>query len=229
VTAAEGRDLPRIPEPWRAHYFELLTRCWLAFGQPLEAAETADRAATTAKRVGLTAATAMAHRAAAAVALASGDPVIAVDRALAAAAASQDCCARVDAARARTLAGRALAAAGEQDRAMAELDGAARELEACAARRYRDEAEHELRKLGRRFTRRTRTRKPNRKGLETLSERELEVARLVVDRRTNPEIASALFLSEKTIETHMRNIFRKLDVSSRADVARTVERADGAA
>jgi DNA-binding NarL/FixJ family response regulator len=54
------------------------------------------------------------------------------------------------------------------------------------------------------------------------------VARLVVDRRTNPEIASALFLSEKTVETHMRNIFRKLDVSSRADVARTVERAEAA-
>jgi DNA-binding NarL/FixJ family response regulator len=51
------------------------------------------------------------------------------------------------------------------------------------------------------------------------------VAHLVVDRRTNPEIASELFLSLKTVETHLRNIFRKLDVSSRADVARLVERA----
>jgi DNA-binding NarL/FixJ family response regulator len=229
VTAAEGKDLPRIPKPWRTHYFELLTRGWLAFGDPREAAEAATCAATTAERVRLTAATAMAHRAAAAVALANGDPVTAANRALAAAAASQEIGARVDAARARTLAGRALAAAGKQDRAVAELDAAARELEACAARRYRDEAEHELRKLGRRSARRTRTRKRNGTALETLTERELEVARLVVDRRTNPEIASALFLSEKTIETHMRNIFRKLDVSSRADVARTVERADRAA
>jgi DNA-binding CsgD family transcriptional regulator len=54
----------------------------------------------------------------------------------------------------------------------------------------------------------------------------LEVARLVVDRRTNAEIADALFVSPKTVETHMRNIFRKLGVSSRADVARTVERAE---
>jgi DNA-binding NarL/FixJ family response regulator len=46
----------------------------------------------------------------------------------------------------------------------------------------------------------------------------------VVDRQTNPEIARALFLSEKTIETHLRNVFRKLGVSSRADVARAVER-----
>jgi DNA-binding CsgD family transcriptional regulator len=65
--------------------------------------------------------------------------------------------------------------------------------------------------------------------VETLTEREREVARLVVDRRTNAEIAEALFLSPKTIETHMRNMFRKLDVSSRADVARAVEQAEHAA
>jgi DNA-binding CsgD family transcriptional regulator len=65
--------------------------------------------------------------------------------------------------------------------------------------------------------------------VDTLTEREREVARLVVDRRTNAEIAEALFLSPKTIETHMRNMFRKLDVSSRADVARAIERADHAA
>ena len=33
-------------------------------------------------------------------------------------------------------------------------------------------------------------------------------------------------LSEKTVESHMRSIFRKLAVSSRADVARTLERAE---
>jgi DNA-binding NarL/FixJ family response regulator len=65
------------------------------------------------------------------------------------------------------------------------------------------------------------------RGLETVTERELEVARLVVDRRTNAEIAGELFLSVKTVETHMRNLFRKLDVSSRVEVARVVERADG--
>jgi DNA-binding NarL/FixJ family response regulator len=45
---------------------------------------------------------------------------------------------------------------------------------------------------------------------------------------TNPQIAEALFLSPKTVETHMRNIFRKLDVSSRVEVARAVEHADRA-
>jgi DNA-binding CsgD family transcriptional regulator len=54
------------------------------------------------------------------------------------------------------------------------------------------------------------------------------VAWLVVDRKTNAEIAEALFLSPKTVETHLRNMFRKLDVSSRVEVARAVERADPA-
>jgi DNA-binding NarL/FixJ family response regulator len=49
------------------------------------------------------------------------------------------------------------------------------------------------------------------------------VARLVVERRTNPQIAAELFLSQKTVESHLRNIFHKLDVTSRVDLARAVE------
>jgi len=106
------------------------------------------------------------------------------------------------------------------------LERAVRQLDACGAVRYRQEAEQELRKLGRHVHRRTRPGTLDGAGVETLTQRETEVARLVVDRRTNPEIATELFLSVKTIETHLRSIFRKLDVSSRHDVARAVERAD---
>ena len=60
--------------------------------------------------------------------------------------------------------------------------------------------------------------------MESLTRREREIAELVTDRRTNREIAAALFLSEKTIETHLRNIFMKLGASSRVQVARTLER-----
>ena len=118
---------------------------------------------------------------------------------------------------------------GKPSARSAELKHAASELQACGALRYRSAAERELRGLGHRIHRRTRPGKIDATGVEALTERELQVARLVVDRRTNPEIAEALFLSPKTVETHMRNIFRKLDVSSRVEVARTVERADRAA
>jgi DNA-binding NarL/FixJ family response regulator len=107
---------------------------------------------------------------------------------------------------------------------VAELEQAVQELDACGAARYRQEAERELRKLGRHVHRRTRAANVHGAGLETLTQREIQVARLVVDRRTNPEIARELFLSVKTIETHLRSIFRKLDVSSRYDVARVMER-----
>ncbi len=107
---------------------------------------------------------------------------------------------------------------------MTELERAVQQLDVCGAARYRQEAERELRKLGRHVHRRTRSGNLDGAGVETLTQREVQVARLVVDRRTNPEIAQELFLSVKTIETHMRTIFRKLDVSSRYEVARVMER-----
>jgi DNA-binding NarL/FixJ family response regulator len=118
-------------------------------------------------------------------------------------------------------------AAGATERALAELDSAAADFEAFGAVRLRDEAERELRALGRRVYRRSAPATAA-SALESLTERELEVARLVVDRLTNAEIAAALFLSKKTVETHLRNIFAKLGISSRVELARAVERAAGA-
>ena len=114
----------------------------------------------------------------------------------------------------------------QRDRAVAEFQQAAASLEACGALRWRDEAERELRKLGHRIHRRTAGGKAGVTGVVTLTSLELQVARLVVDRKTNPQIAAELFLSQRTVETHLRNIFRKVDVSSRVELARTVERAD---
>jgi ATP/maltotriose-dependent transcriptional regulator MalT len=226
LRAAGGDDLPRIPDGWRANYFELLTRCWLATGAADQAEQSAARAESTARRVRLPLADSMAHRAAAAVALAAGDPDVAAERALAAVVAAEAIDARVDAGVARTLAGRALAAARRCDRAIAELELAAGQLDACGALRYRSHAEHELRKLGRNPYRRTSAKDATGVGVETLTAREAEIARLVAKRRTNPEVAGELFLSVKTIETHMRNIFRKLEVTSRLDVAPALERAE---
>jgi DNA-binding CsgD family transcriptional regulator len=229
VSSAGGWELPLIPGGWRAMGHGLVARCQLELGRGDDAARAAGLAAATAAAVGLPMARAWADRAAAAVALDAGDPVVAAERALSSASAAERVGAVVDAAWSRTLAGRAFAVAGDDARAVTELRRAAADFDACGAPRYRDEVERELRKLGHRIHRRTRPGIAAGRGLETLSERELEVAHLVVARKTNAEIAADLFLSVKTVESHIRNLFRKLDVSSRVEVARTVERADGRA
>lgn len=53
----------------------------------------------------------------------------------------------------------------------------------------------------------------------TLSTRELDVLRLVVDGRSNQEIADKLVLSVETVKTHMRHIMEKLAVSDRTQAA----------
>ena len=221
---AGGNGLTYIPGGWSAYGHELLTRCWLALDRRDEAQRTAAFAVASAAAVQLPLATAWADRAAAAVALHSGDAARAAELALGSAGAAQKVGAPIESALSRTLAGRALAEAGRRDQAVAELQHAAAVFELCGALRYRESAERELGKLGRRPHRRTGGGKTGRATIDALTERELQVARLVVDRKTNPEIAAELFLSQKTVETHLRNIFRKLDVASRVELARVVER-----
>ncbi|CDM93686.1 MULTISPECIES: response regulator transcription factor [Oscillatoriales] len=55
--------------------------------------------------------------------------------------------------------------------------------------------------------------------LGTLSPRELEVLKLMVEGKSNPEIAEALYLSPNTIKTHVRGIMNKLAVDDRVMVA----------
>jgi len=105
-----------------------------------------------------------------------------------------------------------------------ELELAAATFGSVGSFRYRDQAERELRKLGRRIHRRTRPGATGGVGIESLTDRELQVARLVVDRKTNPEIAAELFLSQKTVEAHLHNIFHKMGVTTRTALARAVER-----
>ena len=49
-----------------------------------------------------------------------------------------------------------------------------------------------------------------------MTPRELQVLRLVATGKTNKAIAAELFLSEKTVDRHVSNIFNKIDVPTRA-------------
>ena len=194
----------------------MLTLCRLGVGDAAGAAAAAERSAAYAQETGLDFARAHAERAAAAL-----DPARGAERALVAAELFESLEAPLHGAQARVLAARGL---GRED-AIAQLERAAAAFDACGASRRREMAEQELRKLGRSVYRRSGA---SAGSLEGLTARELEIARLVVDRQTNPQIAAALFLSKKTVETHLRNIFAKVGVSSRVELARAVERADRA-
>ena len=52
-----------------------------------------------------------------------------------------------------------------------------------------------------------------------LTEGERRVAALVAEGRTNREVAAALFLGERTVETHLTHVYRKLGIRSRAELA----------
>lgn len=55
-----------------------------------------------------------------------------------------------------------------------------------------------------------------------LSQRELEVGRLLVSGRSTQEIAAALYISENTVKTHLRNLYRKTRTRSRAELYRAL-------
>jgi DNA-binding CsgD family transcriptional regulator len=52
-----------------------------------------------------------------------------------------------------------------------------------------------------------------------LTARELDVVRLVVDGRSNEEVATALGIGARTVETHLGRLFERLGVSSRTELA----------
>jgi DNA-binding CsgD family transcriptional regulator len=60
-----------------------------------------------------------------------------------------------------------------------------------------------------------RPRAPQRSGPDSLTASERRVAELAAAGQTNREIAQSLFVTEKTVETHLGHAFRKLDVNSR--------------
>ncbi|WP_327282448.1 LuxR family transcriptional regulator [Streptomyces sp. NBC_01205] len=107
---------------------------------------------------------------------------------------------------------------GDLTAARSALTRAVAAYEDLGARWDTARADARLRSLGvRRGSRSARRRPAN--GWEALTPAELKVALLVAQGRSNPEIARALFLSTRTVQTHVSHILAKLQVRSRAGVA----------
>src|SRR5213079_1865310 len=83
----------------------------------------------------------------------------------------------------------------------------------CGARRLEQRARAELGAIG------VRPRTTDHTGVDSLTPSERRVVDLAVAGGTNREIAQALFVTEKTVETHLGRAFRKLDVTSRRQLA----------
>lgn len=120
--------------------------------------------------------------------------------------------ARLEHARALVDLGAALRRAGARaearDRLKAGMDLAHR----CGARALAERAHEELVAAG------ARPRRLAVSGLDSLTASERRVAQLAVDGLTNKQIAQALFVTARTVEMHLGNVYRKLGISSRNDL-----------
>jgi DNA-binding CsgD family transcriptional regulator len=118
----------------------------------------------------------------------------------------------------------------EHARALADLGGALRRgnrrsdareplqtsiemARACGAIPLAELAHQELRATG------ARPRRLEFSGVEALTARERQIAELAAHGRSNPEIAQSLFVTRRTVETHLTSVYRKLDIESREELA----------
>jgi DNA-binding CsgD family transcriptional regulator len=111
--------------------------------------------------------------------------------------------------------------AGATSRAVELLDGAAGAYRAAGADRDTARVLAALRRLG---VRRRTAAPAGRPGLALLTPTETEVARLVAEGLTNRAIGERMYISPHTVDTHLRHIFAKLSVTSRAALAGLVSR-----
>ena len=64
-------------------------------------------------------------------------------------------------------------------------------------------------------------------GVDALTPQERRVAELAAEGHSNPEIAQALFVTRKTVETHLGHAYQKLDIGSREDLAQALAQSPG--
>ena len=113
--------------------------------------------------------------------------------------------------------GERLRRSGRRTDARQRLNGALQVFERLGAAPWADRARGELRASGQSVL------TPEQRAEDALTPQELQVAAIVAGGATNREAAAALFLSVKTIEFHLGNVYRKLGIRSRTELVRVLE------
>ncbi|MGJ5828247.1 LuxR family transcriptional regulator [Streptomyces ossamyceticus] len=222
---AGGPELQRMQPSMRPLYLEILVTSALVTGRPEEARGWAERARKEAEQLGLPMQRASALRSTAHLPLAQGDTAAAADLFAEAAAESARCGAAFWEAHSLLLGapleatagrGRAGGRAWLRGRRIAEAGGSGLLVGLADATRppgrgpeapYGSPDRAELAEL-----------------LATLTARELEIAELVAQGLTSRAIADRLYVSRRTVETHVSRVFRKTGVSSRTALAALMAR-----
>jgi ATP/maltotriose-dependent transcriptional regulator MalT len=219
LEACDDFKAPRLDLGTLIFCCETLARVATLRGRFREAERWADRAEQSARPDAET--TIGAARLARAHALVEANPVGAAEHALQAAEVFAAAELRIDAGRAVMRAGTAYAAAGQRGHAVEHLGAAATIFKDCGARALHAHTVREQRRLGVRVNSQSQGRGSGPYGL---TRREMEVAMLIVEGHTNQQIATRLFVSPRTVETHISHIFAKLGVTSRVAIVSALNR-----
>jgi DNA-binding CsgD family transcriptional regulator len=190
---------------WRSHACLALA----AAGENERARDMAAEELERARRWGATSGIGVALRAAA---LVEGGAT-SIDRLREAVEILRRSPARLECARALTDLGAALRRANRRTEARTVLDDALDLARRCGAGALVARADTELRAAGGRSS------DPTGTGVQRLTVSERRVAELAASGLSNPEIAQALFVTRKTVETHLGHIYTKLEISGRSELA----------
>jgi DNA-binding CsgD family transcriptional regulator len=190
---------------WRVDAADAL----VALGDPVTARELADEHLALADRLGLHGPTGAGLRALARAA-SLAERIALLERAAALLAHSPN---RLEHTRALVDLGAALRRANRRTDARAPLRRALDLADRGGMRRLARRARHELRAAG------ARPRRTALSGIAALTPAEHRVAALAADGYSNREIAQRLYVTRRTVETHLTHAFQKLDVTNRAELA----------
>jgi DNA-binding CsgD family transcriptional regulator len=112
--------------------------------------------------------------------------------------------------------GAALRRANRRAEARGALQAGVELAERCGARPLAEHGRVELRAAGGRSS------DPSATGAASLTVSERRIAELAAEGRSNPEIAQALYVTRKTVETHLGHVYRKLEIGGRAELPRAL-------